>query len=84
MTRENDRTITLHIYADIIQAKMMQDKLNEKCIDSFLNDENVLGMDPVAGVELKIFEKDKKSSRRNSRRINSSSRFCTTPGKFSL
>ena len=60
MTRENDRTITLHIYADIIQAKMMQDKLNEKGIDSFLNDENVLGMDPVAGVELKIFEKDKK------------------------
>ncbi|MBS1621939.1 MAG: DUF2007 domain-containing protein [Bacteroidetes bacterium] len=56
---EKERTITLHVYADPIQAKIMQDKLKENGIDSFLNDENVLGMDPIAGVELKIFEKDR-------------------------
>ena len=62
MTRENDRTITLHIYADMTEAKMMQDKLKENGIDPFLNDENVLGMDPVAGVELNFFEKDKNTA----------------------
>ncbi|MCC7401235.1 MAG: DUF2007 domain-containing protein [Chitinophagaceae bacterium] len=59
MSRENEKTITLHVYADLYQAKMMQDKLKENGIDSFLNDENVLGMDPVGGAELKIFEKDR-------------------------
>ena len=33
--------------------------LKENGINSFLNDENVLGMDPVGGVELKVFESDK-------------------------
>lgn len=59
MTKDKDRTITLHSYADLAEAQMMQDKLKEKGIESFLHDDNVLGMDPVAGVELKIFEKDR-------------------------
>lgn len=53
-----DKTITLHTYNDISEAKIAQDKLAQNGIDSFLNDENVMGLDPVAGVELKIFEKD--------------------------
>lgn len=59
-----DRTITLHTYNDMPEAKMMQDKLKEMGIDSFLNDENLLGLDPVGGVELKIFEKDKDAAER--------------------
>ena len=59
MSKEKERTVTLHTYADATQAQMMQDKLKENGIDSFLNDENVLGMDPIGGVELKVFEKDK-------------------------
>lgn len=62
MTKEKDRTVTLHTYADLTEAQMMQDKLKEKGIASFLHDDNVLGMDPVAGVELKIFEKDKEEA----------------------
>jgi hypothetical protein len=58
MLKGKEKTITLHIYADALQAKMMQDKLKVNGIESFLNDENVLGMDPIAGVELKVFEKD--------------------------
>ncbi len=54
-----DKSIVLHTYPDMLEAKMIQDKLKENGIASFLNDENVLGMDPVGGVELKIFEKDK-------------------------
>ena len=53
-----DKTIILHTYNDMLEAKMIQDKLMENGIESFLNDENVMGLDPVGGVELRIFEKD--------------------------
>ena len=58
MANVNENTVTLHKYADPLEAKMMQDKLQENGIESFLNDENVMGMDPIGGVELKVFEKD--------------------------
>jgi hypothetical protein len=57
-----EKTIVLHTYPDMLEAKMIQDKLKENGIASFLNDESVLGMDPVGGVELKIFEKDKEAA----------------------
>ena len=57
-----DKTIVLHTYNDLQEAKMIQDKLKENGIDSYLNDENVMGLDPVGGVELKIFEKDKEAA----------------------
>lgn len=53
-----DQTIVLHTYADMLEAKMIQDKLQAKGIQSFLANENVMGLDPVGGAELKIFEKD--------------------------
>lgn len=55
---EQDKTIVLHTYNDISEAKIAQEKLASNNISSFLKDENVLGMDPVGGIELKIFEKD--------------------------
>ena len=58
----NDKTIILHTYNDMLEAKMIQDKLKENGIESYLNDENVMGLDPVGGVELKIFEKDKEAA----------------------
>ena len=62
-----EKTIVLHTYSDMPEAKMIQDKLKENGIASFLNDENVLGMDPVGGVELKIFEKDKEAAEKITR-----------------
>jgi len=59
---KKDKTIVLHTYTDMLEAKMIQDKLKENGIDSFLNDENVLGLDPVGGAELRIFEKDKEAA----------------------
>lgn len=53
-----DKTIILHIYNDMQEAIMFQDKLKENGIESFLKNENVMGLNPVGGVELKIFEKD--------------------------
>jgi hypothetical protein len=60
MKQEN--TIVLHTYTDMQEAMMIQSKLTVNGIESFLNDENVLGMDPVGGVELRILEKDKEAA----------------------
>ncbi len=57
-----DKTIVLHTYNEMQEAIMIQEKLKANGIESFLNDENVMGLDPVGGVELKIFEKDKKAA----------------------
>ena len=62
MTQDN--TIVLHTYTDMLEAQMIQDKLKENGIPSFLNNENVLGLDPVGGTELRIFEKDKEAAER--------------------
>lgn len=64
MKHEQDKTIILHTYNDMLEAKMMQDKLKENGIDSFLNDENVMGLDPIGGTELRIFEKDKEAAQK--------------------
>jgi hypothetical protein len=53
-----DKTVILHTYNDLQEAKMIQDKLKENGIESYLEDENVMGLNPVGGVELRIFEKD--------------------------
>jgi phosphoribosylanthranilate isomerase len=53
-----DKTIILHTYNDMQEAIMIQDKLKENGIESFLKNENVMGLDPMGGVELKVFEKD--------------------------
>lgn len=60
MKQEN--TIVLHVYRNMLEAKMAQDLLNEKGIESMLNDENVMGLDPVGGTELRVFEKDKEKA----------------------
>ncbi len=60
--KTQDKTIILHTYIDMLEAKMIQDKLQANGIESFLNDENVMGLDPVGGAELKIFEKDKEAA----------------------
>ena len=57
-----DRTITLHTYNEMSEARIIQAKLAENGIESFLNDENVMGLDPVGGVELKLFEKDREAA----------------------
>ena len=59
---QHDKTIVLQTFSDLMEAKALQIKLEEQGITSSLTDENVLGMDPIGGVELKIFEKDKEAA----------------------
>lgn len=59
---EQDHTIVLSIYNDIVDANLAQEKLKANGIDSFLEDENVMGLNPLGGIELKIFSKDKETA----------------------
>jgi hypothetical protein len=59
---EQDHTIVLSIYNDIVEANVAQEKLKANGIDSFLEDQNVMGLNPLGGIELKIFSKDKEEA----------------------
>ena len=59
---QQDHTIVLAIYNDVVEANVAQEKLKANGIDSFLEDENVMGLNPLGGIELKIFSKDKEAA----------------------
>ena len=59
---DQEKTIVLQTFSDFMEAQKIRTRLKENGIESFLRDENVLGMDPIAGIELKIFEKDKEAA----------------------
>ena len=59
---QQDHTIVIAIYNDIVEANVAQEKLKENGIDSFLENENVMGLNPLGGIELKIFSKDKEAA----------------------
>jgi hypothetical protein len=43
-------------------ANIAQDKLKASGIESFLANENVAGLNPIGGIELKVFLKDKEAA----------------------
>lgn len=45
-------------FNDIVEAGVVQSRLKEAGIESFVHDENVLGLNPLGGVKLKVFSKD--------------------------
>jgi hypothetical protein len=57
-----DKTIILSVFNDIAEANIAQEKLKANGIDSFLENENVMGLNPLGGIELKIFSKDKEAA----------------------
>ena len=59
---QQDHTIILSIYNDMVEAGVAQEKLQANGIDSFLENENVMGLNPLGGIELKIFSKDKEAA----------------------
>jgi len=59
---KQDHTIVLAIYNDMVEANVAQEKLKANGIDSFLENENVMGLNPLGGIELKIFSKDKEAA----------------------
>ena len=59
----HQHTIVYQTYSSIAEATIILNKLEANGIKAFLKDENVLGLDPVAGVELRIFEDDMVSAK---------------------
>ena len=59
---QQDHTIVIAIYNDIVEANVAQEKLKENGINSFVENENVMGLNPLGGIELKIFSKDKEAA----------------------
>ena len=59
---QQDHTIVIAIYNDIVEANVAQEKLKENGINSFLENENVMGLNPLGGIELKIFSKDREAA----------------------
>lgn len=57
MNEENE-IITLEIFKDFVKASFVKEQLDQNGIESFIEDENVVGLNPIGGVELKIFAKD--------------------------
>ena len=57
-----DKTIVLQIFNDMLGATVAQDKLKANGINSFFENENPIGLNPLGGIELKIFDKDKEAA----------------------
>ena len=57
-----DSTILLYTYNDILEANMVQEKLKDQGIDSFIQDEDVAGLNPTGGVRVMIFSRDKEAA----------------------
>ena len=57
-----DKIIVLQTFNEIAEATIAQDKLKANGINSFFENENPIGLNPLGGIELKIFEKDKEEA----------------------
>lgn len=56
--QRNNKTIVLKIFNTSLEAGIAKSKLQAKGIESFLENENVVGLNPLGGIELKVFSKD--------------------------
>lgn len=52
--------VLVKTFNNSFDANLAKRKLDERGISVFLEDENVVGLNPLGGVELKVFEKDLK------------------------
>jgi hypothetical protein len=57
-----NKTIVLYTFNDFQEATLIQNKLKENGINSFLENQNPIGLNPLGGIELKIFSKDKEAA----------------------
>ncbi len=62
--QHEDETIILKVYNDVVEAGAAKSKLEAAGITVVTIDENVLGMNPLGGIELKIFARDEKEARK--------------------
>jgi len=54
----HNEIITLYTFKNIVEATLAHQKLKANGIDSFMEDTTTSGLNPIFGVELKVFLKD--------------------------
>ena len=59
-----DTIITLHTFYDALEVSLAQEKLKTNGIECFLENENLVGLNPLGGIELKVFSKDREEAER--------------------
>ncbi|HEX6192488.1 MAG TPA: DUF2007 domain-containing protein [Chitinophagaceae bacterium] len=65
MERHNtDETVVLEVFNDQAEAQAARAKLEDNGITNVVVDENVVGLNPLGGIELKIFAKDAERAKR--------------------
>ncbi|MDO9186230.1 MAG: DUF2007 domain-containing protein [Bacteroidia bacterium] len=57
---QNEQLILIETFNNSFEASIAKGKLADKGIESFLEEENVVGLNPLGGTELKVFSKDVK------------------------
>ena len=57
-----DSTILLYTYSDVLEANIVREKLMTHGIDSFVENEDIAGLNPLGGIKVKIFSKDKEAA----------------------
>ncbi len=63
-SNNNERTTaTLHVFSDLMDAHLCKNKLAAHGIESFLQDGNVVGLNPWGGVELIVFTDNLEAAR---------------------
>ncbi len=64
ITHNKDEMVVLKIFNDSLAANFARNKLREEGIEFLLVDENVVGLNPLGGIELKIFSNDLKKAKK--------------------
>jgi hypothetical protein len=59
-----DQLALLGNYNSVIEASIAMVKLADNGIESFVEEENVMGLNPLGGAELKVFLKDFEAARK--------------------
>lgn len=64
ITHNKHDIVVLKVFNDALEASFVQNRIKEEGIESFLVDENVVGLNPLGGIELKIFSTTWKKQRK--------------------
>jgi hypothetical protein len=59
---KSNEIVTLYTFKDILEATLAVDRLKANNIESFLQDETASGINPLGGVDLKVFSRDREKA----------------------
>ena len=61
-SNQKENLILIRTFNNSFEANLAKGKLAENGIESFVEEENVVGLNPLGGTELKVFLKNRKTA----------------------